>query len=70
MNKSNGSGTNNEKDEEWLVIDPRLVALGATPLTGLVDMWYGTSSVSAKFDSVTLTDLYPLVVLVCDLRLY
>lgn len=50
--QSNSSGTN-ETDEEWLVIDPRLTALGATPLAGLVDMWYGTSSVSAKFDSVT-----------------
>ena len=27
-----------------LVIDPRLVALGATPLQGRVDEWYGTSS--------------------------
>ena len=72
-NSSNGNSSAlgaDEEEDEWLVIDPRLVALGATPLTGLVDMWYGTSSVSAKFDSVTLTDLYPLVVLVCDLRLY
>ena len=27
-----------------LIIDPRLVALGTTPLEGRVDSWYGTSS--------------------------
>ena len=61
--QSNSSGAN-EKDEEWLVIDPRLVALGTTPLAGLVDMWYGTSSVSAKFDPVTLNQWYRSIALV------
>ena len=47
-NSSARGAADEEQDDEWLVIDPRLVALGTTPLAGLVDMWYGTSSVSAN----------------------
>jgi hypothetical protein len=42
------------------VIDPRLVALGATPLAGRVDMWYGTSSPMANArPGDTLSCFYP-----------
>ena len=44
---SNGSA-NMGSTAEWLMIDPRLVALGATPIANLTDMWYGTSSPMAN----------------------
>lgn len=57
-----------------LLIDPRLVALGQTPLQGRVDQWYGTSTPLANSKPVRCLDqssfpcflcLYTVFVWVC-----